>query len=389
MWWNGLVLGNNGTNFIVAGRTNGGGSLAFYVNNTSDLTSNTTPGGTLALTLASTGAATFGSTVSATTYTSTVATGTAPLTVTSTTQVTNLNAQYLNGLLSATANTANTIVSRDASGNFSAGTITATSFSGSLANTLTLNTSGTGLSGSTTFNNSGAATFTVTSNATSANTGSAIVARDASGNFSAGTITASLTGNVTGNVSGTAANISNAGTVTLATAIESNSITITQPTYTTDQPVKLLNFDWYGNTWSLGNIRSGATPSNGFGVYSSGTERARFTTSGLTVGGTVTANSDIKLKANIKTISDALNKVLSLRGVEYDRVDMNNEHQIGVIAQEIESVIPEVVVENSNGIKSVAYGNITAVLIEAIKEQQQTINMLRNEIEELKIKLNG
>jgi hypothetical protein len=292
-------------------------------------------------------------------------------------------------LLSATANTANTIVSRDASGNFSAGTITATSFSGSLANTLTLNTSGTGLSGSTTFNNSGAATFTVTSNATSANTGSAIVARDASGNFSAGTITASLTGNVTGNVSGTAANISNAGTVTRATAIESNSITITQPTYTTDQPVKLLNFDWYGNTWSLGNIRSGATPSNGFGVYSSGTERARFTTSGLTVGGTVTANSDIKLKANIKTISDALNKVLSLRGVEYDRVDMNNEHQIGVIAQEIESVIPEVVVENSNGIKSVAYGNITAVLIEAIKEQQQTINMLRNEIEELKIKLNG
>lgn len=58
-----------------------------------------------------------------------------------------------------------------------------------LANTLTLATSGTGLSGSATFNNSGAATFTVTSNATSANTVSTIVARDASGNFSAGTIT--------------------------------------------------------------------------------------------------------------------------------------------------------------------------------------------------------
>ena len=133
-------------------------------------------------------------------FVSNVATGTAPLTVSSTTLVTNLNADLLDGLNSASTNTVSTIVARDASGNFSAGTITATSFSGSLANTLTLNTSGTGLSGSTTFNNSGAATFTVTSNATSANTVSTIVARDASGNFSAGTITASLTGAASLNV---------------------------------------------------------------------------------------------------------------------------------------------------------------------------------------------
>ena len=65
---------------------------------------------------------------------------------------------------------------------------------GTLANSLTLNTSGTGLSGSTTYNNSGIATFTVTSNATSSNTSNTIVARNASGNFSAGTITANLTG---------------------------------------------------------------------------------------------------------------------------------------------------------------------------------------------------
>lgn len=66
---------------------------------------------------------------------------------------------------------------------------------GSNLNTLTLGTSGTGLSGSATYNGSGAVTFTVASNATSANTASAIVARDASGNFSAGTITAALSGN--------------------------------------------------------------------------------------------------------------------------------------------------------------------------------------------------
>jgi hypothetical protein len=74
---------------------------------------------------------------------------------------------------------------------------------GSNLNTLTLNVSGTGLSGNTTYNGSAAATFTVTSNATNANTGGTIVARDASGNFSAGTITATL--------SGTASNANTAG----------------------------------------------------------------------------------------------------------------------------------------------------------------------------------
>jgi hypothetical protein len=93
--------------------------------------------------------------------------------------------------------------------------------------------------------------------------------------------------------------------------------------------------------------------------------------------GTVTANSDIKLKENVITIENALEKVLSLRGVEYDRKD-SGEHQIGVIAQEVEKIIPEVVYGDE--IKSVAYGNLVGLLIEAIKEQQK-------EIEELKKKL--
>jgi len=91
-------------------------------------------------------------------------------------------------------------------------------------------------------------------------------------------------GSITGNAA-TATNISNTGTVTLATATESNSINITAPTYTTDKPIKLLNFDWYGNVFSLGNIRSGNTASNGFGVFytpsgGSQAELARFLTNG-------------------------------------------------------------------------------------------------------------
>ena len=85
-----------------------------------------------------------------------------------------------------------------------ASTISGVSLGNNL-NTLTLNTSGTGLSGSTTYNGSGATTFTVTSNATATNTGNAIVARDASGNFSAGTITATLSGSATSAGSATTA----------------------------------------------------------------------------------------------------------------------------------------------------------------------------------------
>jgi hypothetical protein len=142
------------------------------------------------------------------------------------------------------ANTASTIVARDASGNFSAGTITA-ALSGNATTattaanvnngTLTLAVSGTGLSGSQTFtaNQSSAATFTVTSNATNANTASTIVARDASGNFSAGTITASLSGNASTATSATSA--TTAGSITS----QANSATITASTAATANQIVL------------------------------------------------------------------------------------------------------------------------------------------------------
>ena len=94
----------------------------------------------------------------------------------------------------------------------------------------------------------------------------------------------------------------------------------------------------------------------------------------ITASGTVTANSDEKLKENVITIENALEKVLSLRGVEYDRID-SGDHQIGVIAQEVEKVVPAVVYGDE--IKSVAYGNLVGLLIEAIKEQQKEIEELK------------
>ena len=100
-------------------------------------------------------------------------------------------------------------------------------------------------------------------------------------------------------------------------------------------------------------------------------------TGSFTATGDVTAYSDKRLKRNIETITNAVDTVSKLRGVNYEKDGRNST---GVIAQEIEEVLPQVVHTDADGMKSVAYGNIVGILIEAIKEQQK-------EIEELKKKL--
>ena len=89
----------------------------------------------------------------------------------------------------------------------------------------------------------------------------------------------------------------------------------------------------------------------------------------------VTASSDGIQKKNIKTINNAMEKVKNLRGVSYNRKS-NDSEEIGVIAQEVEKILPSIV-RGKEGAKSVAYGNIVAVLIEAIKEQQVQIDDLK------------
>ena len=93
----------------------------------------------------------------------------------------------------------------------------------------------------------------------------------------------------------------------------------------------------------------------------------------------VTAFSDVRLKENIETIPDALDKVCQMRGVTFNRIDVDGERQMGVIAQEVEKIAPEVVREDDSEdkIKSVAYSNLVGLLIEAIKD-------LKNEVDELK-----
>ena len=103
-------------------------------------------------------------------------------------------------------------------------------------------------------------------------------------------------------------------------------------------------------------------------------------TGNILATGNVTAYSDERLKTNIITISNALEKVLQLHGYTFDRIDLAAERQTGVIAQEVLKVLPEAVQEDADHYYSVAYGNMVGLLIEAIKEQQKQIEELKLEV---------
>ena len=113
-------------------------------------------------------------------------------------------------------------------------------------------------------------------------------------------------------------------------------------------------------------------------------DRSESINGNLTVTGTILSNnnitafSDIRLKTNIKKIDCALEKVCKINGYTFD---INNKKGTGVIAQEIQKILPEVVIETDTEEKylSVAYGNIVGLLIEAIKDLKSEIEVLKND----------
>jgi len=371
-----------------------------------------------------------------------------------------------------------------------------TSYNGSSAVTITntgvtSNVAGTGISvsgatGAVTITNSGvtsaavsgtglsinAATgsVTITSNATSANTVSTIVARDSSGNFSAGTITATLSGNAT-NVSGTVA-IANggsgqttaqaamnafAGAVTSAQYLRGNGTNVVMsaiqagdvPTLnqnTTGSAGSVANAHTAGTglsgttfngsaavTWTLntatlmatavtalnGGVTSivagtGVSISGGTGAVTVNVGQAvatssnvQFNSVGVGTAGSGTAGeiratneitayySDRRLKENVKVIDNAVTKVLSLNGITYTPNELaesfgydRNVKLVGLFADEVEAILPEATRpapfdqdENGNSksgenYKTIQYEKLVPLLIEAIKEQQQQIAQL-------------
>jgi hypothetical protein len=96
------------------------------------------------------------------------------------------------------------------------------------------------------------------------------------------------------------------------------------------------------------------------------------------------ASSDIRLKENIQPIQNALEKVESISGNTYDwkegydEIHSHKGNDVGVIAQEIESILPQIVTNRDNGYKAVQYEKIVPLLIEAIKELSAKIKQLEN-----------
>lgn len=149
---------------------------------------------------------------------------------------------------------------------------------------------------------------------------------------------------------------------------------------------------WYNDTyfsWGYGGsynyfadkVTIGNTGSFGYALYVQGSAY----TTGTWVG------SDKRFKKDFESISDPLEKVLNMNGVTYlwrtdEYADKNfpEGRHYGVIAQEIELVLPEIVRETENGEKSVAYNELIPVLIEAVKEQQKTIMRQQQENDEMK-----
>ncbi|MGX5079596.1 tail fiber domain-containing protein [Enterobacter mori] len=97
------------------------------------------------------------------------------------------------------------------------------------------------------------------------------------------------------------------------------------------------------------------------------------------IGGLCCPFSDQKLKENVKPLNDSLEKVLKLNGKSYNWKDTGNA-DIGLIAQDVESVYPEIVSER-DGYKQVDYDKLVAPLIESIREQQKQIDELRKKLD--------
>lgn len=119
------------------------------------------------------------------------------------------------------------------------------------------------------------------------------------------------------------------------------------------------------------NVLVGTTSDNGEKLYISGNVRAT---------GTITANSDISLKKNLLKIENALEKVEQINGYTYELKEDDSKRHAGLIAQEVEIVLPEIVNAGADKIKGIEYGNISALLVEAIKELSTEINIIKKQI---------
>ena len=200
-----------------------------------------------------------------------------------------------------------------------------------------------------------------------------------------GNITGSGNLEIDGNISGSASSTGSFGMVTVGSDGHE-----TNPSF---------NFKTDGNTGFY------LDSADDIGVALAGVEEFRFEYGGTfhadadVIAYSTTVSSDERLKTNVQSISGSLYKLKQLRPVEFDWLVDRDRHEYGLVAQEVEKVVPEIVVENkaigdtkrflkdldgTGDFKTIDYSKLNVLLIDAIKEQQEQIDELKKEVEELK-----
>jgi hypothetical protein len=144
-----------------------------------------------------------------------------------------------------------------------------------------------------------------------------------------------------------------------------------------------------GNIYNNGNVIAGTSGNVGIGTTSPGYKL--HVVGDIFATGEITSSSDVRMKTNIESIDmseEKIKKINNLRGVLFDRINLidknlNHKH-VGFVAQELEEAIPELVYTDSKtGYKSIAYGNMTAILLEYIKYLNNTIRNLDTTVQKI------
>ena len=145
-----------------------------------------------------------------------------------------------------------------------------------------------------------------------------------------------------------------------------------------------LNYNPSSGTLNVNQLNVGVTT---LGV----TTATNLTVQSINCSGVATAldfnsTSDVNLKKDVKVIDDPVAKVLQLNGVSFNWTD-TGQSSAGVIAQDVEKVMPEIIRDNPTGYKSLNYNGLIGLLIEAVKEQNETIKSLEQKINTLEERL--
>ena len=155
------------------------------------------------------------------------------------------------------------------------------------------------------------------------------------------------------------------------TASDYGSLVIGQYNSSGSSATSATSFSTSNTAFVIGNGTDSSNKSDAFKVMFNGD---------TTVGGDITISSDARLKSNIVSLGSTLSKLLLIDGKSYEK---DGKQRIGVLAQEIQEVFPELVTEDGNEMLAVNYQGLVPVLINALKEQDEKINRLEKLVEKI------